>query len=192
MSRVFEAVRRAGQQDDTLIVVTGDHGQAFGYPHESFMQGRTIYEEDVRVPLLLWFPRRYEVPTRSTTVGSHVDLAPTIADLAGLPLAPDWQGRSLFDTRRGPRAYFYVTEDEFMLGVREDRWKYILNVRDGSEELFDLTVDPGEQRNVGGLHPDICVRLRRRLAAWTEANRRQYPPIEAGGSERPGIQAPVF
>ena len=59
MSRVFEAVRRAGRQDDTLIVVTGDHGQAFGYPHESFMQGRTIYDEDVRVPLLLWLPRKY-------------------------------------------------------------------------------------------------------------------------------------
>ena len=41
-----------------------------------------------------------------------------------------------------------------MLGVREERWKYILNVRDGTEELFDLTLDPGEQHNVGGLHPD--------------------------------------
>ena len=192
MSRVFEAVRRAGRQDDTLILVTGDHGQAFGYPHESFMQGRTIYDEDVRVPLLLWLPRKYSAPARATTVGSHVDLAPTIAELAGLPPAPDWQGRSLFDSERGPRAYFYVAEDEFMLGVREERWKYILNVRDGTEELFDLTLDPGEQQNVGGLHPEICVRLRRRLAAWTEANRRQYLPVKPEGSVRLQVQTPAF
>jgi arylsulfatase A-like enzyme len=188
MSRLFEAVRHAGRQNDTLILVTGDHGQAFGYPHESFMQGRTIYDEDVRVPLLLWLPRKYRVAARETTVGSHVDLAPTIADLAGLQPAPDWQGRSLFDSQRGSRAYFYVAEDEFMLGIREDHWKYILNVRDGTEELFDLTLDPGEQQNVGGLHPEICVPLRRRLAAWTEANRRQYLPVKPEGSVHVRIQ----
>ena len=48
-----ETIRRAGLEQDTLIVVTGDHGQAFGDPHDSYMQGRTIYEEDVKVPLLL-------------------------------------------------------------------------------------------------------------------------------------------
>ena len=47
MARLFAAVRAAGLADDTLIVVTGDHGQAFGYPHDTYIQGRTIYEEDV-------------------------------------------------------------------------------------------------------------------------------------------------
>jgi len=138
------------------------------------MQGRTIYDEDVRVPLMIWSPRAYATPRRSPVIGSHMDLAPTITDLAGVPPAPEWQGRSLFDTGRRNRAYFYVAEDEFMLGVREGNWKYILNIRDGSHELFDLTTDADEQRNVAALHPDVCTRLRRRLAAWTEANRRQY------------------
>ena len=69
-------------------------------------------------------------------------MAPTIADLAGVPPAPEWQGRSLFDARRAARAYFYVAEDEFMLGVRENAWKYILNIRDGTEQLFDLPPTP--------------------------------------------------
>ena len=42
-----------------------------------------------------------------------MDLAPTVAELAGLPAAPEWQGRSLFDAVRVPRAYFYVAEDQF-------------------------------------------------------------------------------
>jgi arylsulfatase A-like enzyme len=176
IATVFAALRRSGREKNTLVLVTGDHGQAFGYPHKSYMQGRTVYEEDVRVPLLIWLPRTYRRPVRSSVVGSHVDIAPTIADLAGMPPAPEWQGRSLFDRARPPRAYFYVAEDEFMLGVREERWKYVLNLRDGREELFDLDADPAEQTNLASLHSDICARLRQRLAAWTEANHRQYAP----------------
>ena len=174
LARLFTAVRAAGLADNTLIVVTGDHGQAFGYPHNSYIQGRTIYEEDVNVPLMLWFPGRFDAAPRPAAIGSHVDLAPTIAELTGLPAAPDWQGRSLFDAARAPRAYFYVAEDHFRLGVREGAWKYIYDLREGSEELYKLDVDPTEQRNLAGAEPARSARLRQRLAAWAEANRRQY------------------
>jgi arylsulfatase A-like enzyme len=182
LGRLFEAIRRAGLDQDTLIVVTGDHGQAFGYPHDSYMQGRTVYEEDVHVPLMFWFPRLYQSATRASTVGSQVDLAPTIADLAGVPVAPDWRGRSLFDTGRVPRAYFYVAEDHFTLGVRETNWKYIFNLREGVEELYDLDHDPTEQHNLAAAQPERCARLRQRLAAWTEANRRQYQLAPGAGT----------
>jgi phosphoglycerol transferase MdoB-like AlkP superfamily enzyme len=174
LGRLFAAIRRAGLDQDTLIVITGDHGQAFGYPHDSYMQGRTVYEEDVHVPLMYWFPRVYQSATRAKTVGSQVDLAPTIAELAGVPVAPDWQGRSLFDTGHAARAYFYVAEDHFALGVREGNWKYIFDLREGVEELYDLDHDPTEQQNLAAAQPERCARLRQRLAAWTEANRRQY------------------
>jgi phosphoglycerol transferase MdoB-like AlkP superfamily enzyme len=179
LARIFEAVRRAGLEQDTLIVVTGDHGQAFGYPHDTYVQGRTVYEEDVHVPLMMWYPRRYKAAARVPGVGSHVDLAPTIADLTGLPAAPDWQGRSLFDESHPRRAYFYVAETHFRLAVREANWKYIYSVSDGRDELYDLQADPLEQRNVAAQHPDRGARLRQRLAAWTEANRRQYERVEA-------------
>ena len=106
LGRLFDTVRRLRLDQDTLIVVLGDHGQAFGYPHNTYIQGRTMYEEDVHVPLMFWFPRLYRQPTRTSAVGSHVDLAPTIAELAGVPPAPDWQGRSLFDTDACPARVF--------------------------------------------------------------------------------------
>jgi phosphoglycerol transferase MdoB-like AlkP superfamily enzyme len=174
LGRLFDTIRRLGLDQDTLIVVIGDHGQAFGYPHNTYIQGRTMYEEDVHVPLMFWFPRLYQSATRSNTVGGQVDLAPTIADLAGLPSAPDWQGRSLFDTTRAPRAYFYVAEDTFTLGLREGRWKYIFDLRDGVDELYDLDRDPNEQHNLAKAEPERSARMRQHLAAWTEANRRQY------------------
>ena len=114
---------------------------------------------------------------RSESIGSHVDLAPTIADMAGVSAPPDWQGRSLFDTRRPPRAYFYAAEDHFKLGVREGSWKYIFDLREGVDELYDLGRDPTEQHNLVKAEPQRVARFRQRLAAWTEANRRQYEPV---------------
>ena len=103
-----------------------------------------------------------------------MDLAPTITDLVGMPPASDWQGRSLFDTTRTPRAYFYVAEDHFTLGLREGPWKYIFNLREGVDELYNLELDPDEQINLVKDEPERGARMRQRLAAWTEANRRQY------------------
>jgi arylsulfatase A-like enzyme len=178
LARLFDALRRARLADDTLVIVVGDHGQAFGYPHDSYVQGRSAYEEDVHVPLLVWWPRRYKAETHATVVGGHVDLAPTVAELIGTAPAGDWQGRSLLDARHPPRAYFYVAQDEFKLGVRENEWKYIFDLRGATDELYNLAQDPDESRSVSGEQPERSTRLRQRLAAFAEANRRQYETPE--------------
>jgi phosphoglycerol transferase MdoB-like AlkP superfamily enzyme len=177
LERLFEAIRGRGLADNTVVVVVGDHGQAFGYPHDSYMQGGSVYEEDVHVPFMLWSPRLYPSAARSKSIGSQIDLAPTIADLAGIPAAPDWQGRSMFDAHRSSRAYFYVAEDHFELGVRENNWKYTLDLREGIDELYDLDRDPTEQHNLAKAEPERSARFRQRLSAWTEANRRQYERV---------------
>ncbi len=174
LARLFDALRRARLADDTLVIVVGDHGQAFGYPHDSYGQGRSVYEEDVHVPLMIWWPRRYRAETHAPVVGGHVDLAPTIAELAGVPAAADWQGRSLLDAKHPPRAYFYVAQDEFKLGVREGEWKYIFDMRSATDELYDLARDPEEKHSVSAEQPERSLRLRQHLAAFAEANRRQY------------------
>ncbi len=128
---------------------------------------------------MLWYPRIYSSAVHVDRVGSQVDLAPTIAELAGFEPSPDWQGRSLFGAAHPPRAYFYVAEDSFILGVREDNWKYSINLRDGREELYDLERDPHEQDNLARRNVERIARLRQRLVAWTEANRRQYETTPA-------------
>ena len=177
LARLFDAIRRAGLDEHTLIVVVGDHGQAFGYPHASYGQGQTGYEEDLHIPLMLWSPRLFEAASRSATIGGQVDIPPTIAALTGLPAAPDWQGRSLFANDRPPRAYFYVAEDRFILGVRENSWKYLLDLREGLDELYDLDRDPAEQHNLATEDQQRAERLRQRLAAWMAANSRDYERV---------------
>ena len=96
------------------------------------------------MPLMFWFPRLYRSAVRSKTIGGHVDLAPTIADLAGVPAAPDWQGRSLFDTtarRARISTWPRITSSS---GVREGNWKYILDLREGVERA--VRSRPGSDR----------------------------------------------
>lgn len=166
IGRLFAGLRARGLDQDTLVVVTGDHGEAFGEPHPTWGHGFRLYDEGVRVPLMIWNPRLFPRGARAGTLGGHVDLSPTVADLVGVAAPPSWQGRSLFAAQRAPRAYFYAANDDYLLGVREADWKYIYNATRGRDELYDLAHDPDEQVNLAGAHPERCRTLRRRLAAW--------------------------
>jgi arylsulfatase A-like enzyme len=155
-----------GLAEDTLLVVTGDHGEAFGQ-HGGFAHGGALYEEDVRVPLILVSPRLAPLGVRSRVVGSHIDLWPTVLDVCGLPSDSRWQGSSLLapDLPKDRRAYFSRRGE---LGVREGRFKYIWDCHARRELLFDLETDPGERANLARTHPDFCLHLRRRLRDWTQ------------------------
>ncbi len=196
LGRLFEGLRARKLADDTLVVITGDHGESFGFPHEAWGHGSRVYQEAVNVPLVVWSPRLVKRGRHLKTIGAHVDINPTVTDLAGLPADDSWHGRSMFDPGRPPRAYFYAANDDYLLGVREDGFKYVYNATSGREELFDLTRDPDEQHNVADQHPVKCQQLRRRVAAWRahEAEhlaslRQRMPPAPAPGEPEPGVAA---
>jgi arylsulfatase A-like enzyme len=166
LGRLFAGLRERGLDKDTIVVVTGDHGESFGEPHPTWGHGFRVYQEGVRVPLMIWGPGLVARPGRIATVGGHVDLNPTLVDLLGLPPAEAWEGHSLFARNRPPRAYFYAANDQYLLGVREGDLKYVYSLTRGREELFDLVRDPEERANIAASHPQVCRTLRQRLAAW--------------------------
>ncbi len=142
LARVFATLRARGIADDTLVVVTGDHGEAFADPHQQRGHAWSVYEEEVHVPLMVWNPRLFPEGGRSEAIGGHVDINPTMADLLGIKPPDGWQGFSLFDPARPPRAYFMAIAGGSVFGVREGDWKYIYDVTSGRESLFDLATDP--------------------------------------------------
>lgn len=166
LGRLFAGLRERGLADDTLVVVTGDHGECFGSPHRTWGHGARLYQEGVNVPLVLWNPRLFEGGGRPPTIAGHVDVNPTVLDILGIPPPPSWEGRSVFAPDRPPRAYFYAANDDYLLGLREGSFKYVYNVTRGREELYDLVRDPDEQTNVAGVYPGRCRVFRQRLAAW--------------------------
>ena len=166
LGRLFAVLRERGLADDTLVVLTGDHGEAFGDPHDQQGHGFSVYQEEIAVPLMIWNPRLFPTGGRIESVGGHVDLNPTVADILAVEIPDTWQGHSLFEKDRPNRTFLVASVDDYIIGIREDRWKYIFEASGGRESLFDLSADPDEQRNVESANPDLVFTLRRRMAAW--------------------------
>ena len=172
LGRLFDALRERGLDRDTLVVVTGDHGQAFGAPHKGYYHSGNVYQEDVQVPMVIWSPALFGRAAVSDAIGAHVDLSPTILDLLEIPAPAGWQGRSLMDDSRERRAYFFGIRNDYLYGVREGAFKYFFNASQGRGELFNITNDRDEQTDLSASHPELCKTLHGRLAAWVEYDKR--------------------
>ena len=166
VGRLFAALRERGLADDTLVVITGDHGEAFADPHTQRGHAFTVYDEEARVPLILWNPRLFPEGSRVPTVGGHVDLNPTLADMLELPPHREWQGHSLFDPDRPNRAFLMAIAGGDVFGVRDGKWKYVYEAWNGRESLFNLEADPNEQLDLTRSEPAITLELRARVAGF--------------------------
>lgn len=181
VGRIHEALRASGQLDDTVVVFTSDNGFAIG--EHGRTDKRTAYEESLRIPLLVRYPRLVNPGTVIREMVLTLDVAPSILDLCGAGSLPDADGQSwkqlLASDAAGWRdAFFYQYNYEVQFpytpnvrALRTDRWKYIHYPHgDGSPdrytaELYDLRSDPLEMRNLidEAGHADTLDVLRDRL-----------------------------
>lgn len=162
---LLDGLKARGRYDRTLVVVVGDHGEAFQQHEGNVAHSLFIYEENLHVPFIVAIPGVTVKPIRAPQVGSLIDVAPTILELAGLTPPPIWQGRSLLSGRPGAARFF--TDHAFLqVGLRQDHWKFIHEIGPGRARLFDLDRDPGEKTNVADAHPDRVARYRDHLGSW--------------------------
>jgi len=155
---------------DTLLVVAGDHGEAFGEHDGNYGHTFFLYEENVHIPLLIVAPGLIAAERRDSRVVSAVDIAPTILGLLGVPAPDGFEGRSLLEP--GERAALFVTDYSLaLLGMREGRWKLVHEVESGRSMLFDLQRDPGELLDIARSRPDHVREWREHLLGWSAAAR---------------------
>ncbi|HEV8292568.1 MAG TPA: sulfatase, partial [Tepidisphaeraceae bacterium] len=166
IGRLLNELRRRNLAENTLVMITGDHGEGMGKPHPFYGHSGKIYQEDVNVPLIIWSPALFKSAARSDAIGAHVDLSPTVLDFLNFSFPPAWQGQSLMSPNHSRRAYFFGSADEYLLGVRDENFKYILNTTRDRDELYDLSSDPTEQNNIAHQQRQQTNRLRQRTAAW--------------------------
>lgn len=183
VGRLDAALERLGLRNDTLLVVTSDHGEGLG-EHGEAVHGYFLYETTLHVPLLVRGPG---VPagTRVGTTFRSVDLFPTALDLLGLAPLPRLSGRSQADALRGgAQAASEPTYAESLTpllhygwsdlrALREGRFKYIQAPR---PELYDLKDDPHEAHNLIGTAAPRAEALRSALARRLESERSAGPP----------------
>jgi hypothetical protein len=168
LGSLLDGIQRRDLTDGTLIVVVGDHGQAFGQHEGNYGHTLFLYEENVHVPLVFAAPGAIRGPLRIGRIASHIDLAPSILDLLGLPAPPGYQGVSLL---RGPpgMALFFTDYSLGFVGLRDGRWKFIYQLEDGRSKLFDLADDPGETMNLAEQQPERVAVYREHLLRWSAA-----------------------
>jgi hypothetical protein len=157
--------------DHTLLVIFGDHGEAFGQHDGNFGHTFFVYDENLRVPLIVALPRAAEA-RRVQRVASAIDIAPTVLDLLGLPSSPRHEGVSLL-APHPQMALFFSDYAVGWLGLRDGCWKDVIEVESGRSQLFDLCTDPGESRDRAPEFPDRVGAYRERLQAWSGATRAE-------------------
>ena len=225
VGRVVAALAEAGVADDTVIIFTSDNGGVGGYEREGIARHKhvtdnhplrsgkgSLYEGGVRVPFIVRWPGVVPAGTTCDTPTAHVDLFPTLLELAGgTPPRQPLDGESLVPLWRDPAAalardaifhhfpgYLGAGRGQWRTKpvsvVQQGDWKLMEFLEDGRIELYNLRDDLGEQTNLATAFPERAAALRARLAAWRDEVNAPLPtpnePEPEGPPETPADRAP--
>ena len=201
---VIAELRRIGRWDDTLFVLTADHGEEFD-DHGGWQHDQSLYDELIRVPLIVRLPGDEAAGRRVAAPVSLVDLLATIADLLERPeMAEQSRGNSWLPLIRGGDgsavdrnlrivaerhnqkkffAPFVSRRGHHNVAVREGSWKAIWNVEPDTLELYDLATDPGEQRDASAAMPERAAAMKRAARDWLASCRVPQTPVPKGPIE---------
>lgn len=162
VGKILKALQETNQLDNTVIVLASDNGYFYG-EHGLSVERRLAYEESIRMPLLMRYPRWIKAGTVRDELALNIDVAPTLIELAGLSKLNKADGHSLVPLLKGGDSEWrksflieYYSDKVFprirQMGykaVRTERWKYIHYVElDSMDELYDLKADPYEMKNI--------------------------------------------
>jgi arylsulfatase A-like enzyme len=189
MGRLFDGLNSRGMKENTLVIFASDNGALptfNGDRSAGFRAGKlALYEGGIRMPFIVRWPGR--VPAgrvEDKSIVSAVDLLPTLCSIAGAPVPAGhtldgrdvsalWRGGTA--TNRPPLYWEYGRNDEFFkfgpdrspnVAVRRDNWKLLVNADGSRTELYDLTADPKESRNLAEKQPDIARELTKLALDW--------------------------
>lgn len=166
LGKIIKGLKEKGLYESTLIVVVGDHGEAFGR-HNQTTHASGIYEENLHVPCILINPAFKG--EHQNGIGGLVDIAPTIMNLLGYSSSEKWQGKDLFTAKKNDRVYFFTPWSDYLFGYREGNKKYIFNATKNLTEMYDLEQDPFEKNNIAAEFPDAVDLSHQRIAGWVQS-----------------------
>jgi arylsulfatase A-like enzyme len=179
LRELWEGLEQRGLADETLIVITSDHGEEL-FEHGGSGHGYNLHDENVRVPLIMLHssiaPRRVAAQVRS------IDIGPTIAELCGLEAPAEWEGTSLVPALAGRKLSPLpaVSEQAHVpfASLRTGSAKYIRGVAPAAQ-LYDLERDPSEADDLASSGDPREAELDARLEEWLRAH-AAWPPPDPG------------
>ena len=180
LQNLFQQYQDLGLYDKTIFVLFGDHGEGFG-EHGRFMHGDTIWEEGLKVPLIIHAPGWFEDGKRVNGLSNYTDVLPTMLEMLGYEVKDgQYPGYSLLHELPENRTLMFscISHRECMASINGDE-KYIYHYDNQPEEVFNLSEDPLEEHNLADQYSkEDLDRRRKELFAWLSRIDAEY----GGGS----------
>lgn len=170
MGSLLDGLRARGLDQNTLFVIFGDHGQAFGQHDGNYGHSLFLYEENLRVPYLIAAPGLIAGQFRIDKPISVIDTTPTILDLLGADSPVGFQGGSALPPK-ARMALFYTDYSLGLMGLRDGCWKYIYELDSERSKLFDLCKNANETDDVSASNLERVAAYRSRLLRWSSAQK---------------------
>lgn len=192
--RLVQGLKDRGEYEHTLIVIVADHGEGLG--DHGWDHHRILYQEQIRVPLIVSLPGLYPAPSSAALVRT-IDVFPTVLDYLGVKGPGHISGeslRNLMEGRADRERSAYADQlnaldlnanmvkkrplDDYLYCAMDARWKLVYRpAHPEASELYEIGVDPHETKNVFAAHPDEVVRLKRELGRFDGWVTEPFAPI---------------
>ena len=175
LGELFNGLKQRGLFTNSLFIVFGDHGEAFGQHDGNYAHTFFLYEENVHVPFIIAAPGTLSGQTRISIPLSLIDVAPSVLDLLRVRVPADFQGSSLL-RRSSAMSLFYTDYSLRLVGLRDHEWKFIGELGARRDQLYILTDDADEKTNVSSLFPDRAASYHQHLTQWASSQKRLWRP----------------
>lgn len=166
-------LREKGLFERTVFVFIGDHGEAFGQHKGNFIHSSEVYEENIKVPLLITSPALFKEGHTIDVLGSIPDVFPTVLSLLGIPLGGyGGEGKNLLSPSPGRMVYSSTHLNEDIFALRDGDYKFIFRYQRQKAELYNVLGDPLETNDLSDLLPDRVDYYRDQVLAWAHHTRK--------------------
>ena len=172
----LEKLEELNIRDNSVIILLADHGEPLNQNNHGFWRhGNALYDEDIKIPLIISFPKKNRIKGSVNAIVQSIDIMPTILDYLNIAMPQKIQGKSLMplllkkSSSLNSEGYVfcelnkYQDERSAIYAYRTDKFKYIFNKSTGKEELYDIIHDPEEAYNLTSLEPQLASELRKKV-----------------------------